>query len=125
MKENDIAKEVVRLSLEIHKELGSGFLESVYEFLLFQLLTENGFNVQRQVSMPIYYRGKKLDLGYKADLLVENLVIIELKSVEKLAPIHFKQVLNYLKASNLKLGLLINFNSEYIKYGIKRVVNNL
>lgn len=125
MIENDIATKIIGIAIELHKRLGPGLLESAYEHALQYDLIDAGLNVQRQVPMPFIYREVELETGYKLDLLVENLVIIEIKSVDALAPVHFAQLLTYLKLSNLKLGLLINFNTKLLKEGIHRVVNNL
>jgi GxxExxY protein len=125
MNENKIAEAVVDIAFIIHRELGHGFFESVYEELLFDLLVEREYKVFRQVPLPVYFRKKVYNIGFKADLVIEDLVIVELKSVEKLHPVHFKQLLNYLKVTKFKLGLLINFNEEYLKNGIKRIVNGL
>ena len=125
MTENEIATKTIGVSIELHKKLGPGLLESAYESALAFDLREAGLLVERQVSMPFIYKEVELETGYKLDLLVERLVIIEIKSVEALAPVHFAQLLTYLKLSDLKLGLLINFNTKLLKEGIHRVVNNL
>ena len=125
MKENDIAKEVLDICFEIHKILGPGLFESVYEEILTFELKNNGLFVERQKSLPVYWKGVKINSAFKADLIVEKKVIIELKSVEMLIPAHYKQLLTYLKITDLKLGLLINFNERLLKTGIKRIVNNL
>ena len=125
MNQNEIAKTVVNASLELHKELGPGLLESVYEVLLADALREHGLDVQRQKPIPIHFRGKTFDEGFRADLIVGGLVLVELKSVELLARVHKKQVLTYLKLSGLKLGLLINFGGELIKGNIERLVRDL
>ncbi len=125
MTENEIAKIIVNTSYEIHVELGPGLLESVYEEILYHELTEQGLEVVRQKSIPVYWKDIKMDIGFRTDLIVENKVIIELKSVETIAPVHPKQLLTYLKITELKLGLLINFNEKLIKNGITRIVNNL
>lgn len=125
MTENELATKVIGISIELHKKLGPGLLESAYEHALQFDLIEAGLKVKRQVPMPFIYKEVELETGYKLDLLVENLVIIKIKSVEGLAPVHFAQLLTYLKLSNLKLGLLINFNTKLLKEGIHRVVNNL
>jgi GxxExxY protein len=125
MLENDIATKIIGIAIELHKRLGPGLLESAYELALQFDLIDAGLKVQRQVPMPFIYREVELETGYKLDLLVENLVIIEIKSVDALAPVHFAQLLTYLKLANLKLGLLINFNTKLLKEGIHRVVNNL
>jgi GxxExxY protein len=125
MTENEIAKEIVDASFEIHTKLGPGLFESVYEEVLFDELDNRGFFLERQVEVPIFWNQKKMRKGFVADLIVEESVIIEIKSVEKLANVHYKQLLTYLKLTHIKLGLLINFNEAYIKNGIKRIVNNL
>ncbi len=125
MTENEIAKIVVDSCYQIHTRLGPGLLESVYETLLEYELKKRGLAVQRQVGIPIVYDEVRFDEGFRADLIVENKVILELKSVEQTAPVHCKQVLTYLKLSELKLGLLINFGSPLIKDGITRLVNRL
>jgi GxxExxY protein len=118
MTENELSKIIVNACFEIHSEIGSGLLESVYEEILCYELNDKGLFVERQKAIPIVWNGIKMDKAFIA-------VIIEIKSVEKLANIHFKQLLNYLKLTEMKLGLLINFNEEYLKNGIKRIVNNL
>ena len=125
MKENDIARVVVDCAYKVHKTLGPGLLESVYEVALAHELVRRGLSVSRQEAIPICYKDLTFDEGFRADLVVEDLVILELKSVEKLAPVHKKQVLTYLRLSGRKLGLLINFGSALIKDGIHRVVNGL
>ena len=125
MTENEIAKIIVDRSFNIHVALGPGLLESVYEHILYSELIEAGLNVVKQHPIPVTWKGKKLELGFRADLLVENKVIVELKSVEIIAPVHPKQLLTYLKITGCKLGLLINFNEVLIKNGITRIVNNL
>ena len=125
MTENEIAKTIVDRSFNIHVALGPGLLESVYEHILYSELIEAGLNVVRQKPIPVIWKGRKLELGFRADLLVENKVIVELKSVEIIAPVHPKQLLTYLKITGCKLGLLINFNEALIKNGITRIVNNL
>jgi GxxExxY protein len=125
MTENEIAKIIVDRAYHIHVELGPGLLESVYEHILYSELIEAGLNVVRQKAIPVIWKKRKLELGFRADLLVENKVIVELKSVEVLAPVHPKQLLTYLKITGCKLGLLINFNEVLIKNGITRIVNNL
>jgi len=125
MTENDISKTIIGICLKIHKKLGAGLFESVYEEILFHELKLIGLKLDRQKLIPVIWDGVKMDQGFRADLIVENKVIIEIKSVGALAPVHKKQLLTYLKLTNLKLGLLINFNEALIKDGIKRVVNNL
>jgi GxxExxY protein len=111
--------------MELHKNIGAGLLESAYENALVYDLREKGFEVQQQLAMPFIYKEVKQDIGYRIDILVENKVLLEIKSVESLAPVHFSQTLTYLKLSGLKLGLLINFNNKLLKHGIHRIVNNL
>ena len=123
--ENDLASIIVDCCYHIHVNLGPGLLESVYEEILFSELTEIGLKVERQKQLPVTWKNKKLDLGFRTDLIVENLIIVELKSVEAIHPVHPKQLLTYLKLTGLKLGLLINFNSPLIKTGITRIVNGL
>ena len=123
--ENEIASIIVNSSYQIHVKLGPGLLESVYEEVLYYELKKQELNVERQKSLPVVWDGVKLNLGFRTDLIVENKVIVEIKSVEEIHPVHPKQLLTYLKLTNLKLGLLINFNSPLIKTGISRIVNNL
>ena len=125
MSENEISKIIVDVSYKIHTQLGPGLLESVYETILDYELTSRGLSVERQKALPVIWNGTKMDIGFRADLIVENKVIIEVKSVEQIAQVHPKQVLTYLKITGLKLGLLINFNEPLIKTGINRIVNNL
>lgn len=125
MTENEISKIIIDKCYKIHVKLGPGLLESVYEEILFFELKNSGLNVERQKALPVIWKTNKMNIGFKADLIVENKVIIELKSVETIAPVHPKQLLTYLKITNLKLGLLINFNETLIKNGITRIVNNL
>jgi GxxExxY protein len=123
--ENDVARIVVDAALAIHKTLGPGLLESVYERILEHELRKRGLRVERQVPVEVIYDGLVFDEGFRADLVVEDLVIIELKSVEAVAPVHGKQVLTYLKLTGKRLGLLINFGDALLKNGIRRVVNGL
>jgi GxxExxY protein len=125
MSENDIARIVVDVALHIHKETGPGLLESVYEIILADELGRLGLSVQRQVSIPIKYKDRVLDEGFRADLVINEKVIIELKSIEHVKDVHKKQLLTYLKLSERKLGLLINFGESLMKNGITRVVNGL
>ena len=125
MDENYLATKVLDLSFEIHKSLGPGLLESVYEEILFYKIKNAGLNVTRQQGIPVNYESIKMDIGFRADLIVENKIIIEIKSVEAIAPVHHKQLLTYLRLSGLKLGLLLNFNEALLKNGIHRIVNNL
>lgn len=125
MTENELAKIIVDLAYKLHVKLGPGLLESVYEEILFYELIKYGLFTERQKPLPVYWENIKMNIGFRADLIVENRVIVELKSVEQLAPVHPKQLLTYLKISGLKLGLLINFNERLIKNGIIRIVNDL
>lgn len=125
MKENEIATIIVQSALDLHRQLGPGLLESVYEVLLADMLRKVGLEIERQKPIPIFFGGKRFDEGFRADVVVENLVLVELKSIEVLARVHRKQVLTYLRLSNLKLGLLINFGGEVLKGNIERIVNNL
>ena len=125
MNENHIAAAVVDAAYKIHTTLGPGLLESVYESTLEYELKKRGLNVRQQVALPVYYEEIKLNVGFRIDLLVNDKVIIEIKSVEALSPIHRKQLETYLRLTDLRLGLLINFNVELIKHGIQRVVNRL
>jgi len=123
--ENYLAKIIVDCCYQIHVGLGPGLLESVYEEILFTELTEKGLKVERQKQLPVIWKDKTLDLGFRTDLIVENKVIIEIKSVLEIHPVYKKQLMTYLKLSGLKLGLLVNFNSPLIKTGITRLVNGL
>jgi GxxExxY protein len=125
MHENDISYKVIGAAIELHKSIGPGLPESAYENALACDLREMGFNIRQQVPMPFVYKDVKQEIGYRLDLLVNNKVIIEVKAVEAVAPVHFAQLLTYLKLSGLKLGLLINFNSKTLKDNTHRVVNNL
>jgi GxxExxY protein len=123
MTENQIATDIVDCCFKIHNRLGPGLLESVYETVLEYELKRRGFSVTRQQAIALRYDDLSFDEGFRADLIVEGKVIVELKSVEKVAPVHSKQVLTYLRLTNLKLGLLVNFGAAYIKDGISRVIN--
>jgi len=123
--ENEIADRVMDAAFQIHRELGPGLLESVYEVVLARKLTDTGLVVERQVPVPIQFQGIVFDEGFRADLFVEQKVIIELKSVERLQPVHSKQLLTYLRLAGCRLGLLINFGENLMKDGFKRVVNGL
>jgi GxxExxY protein len=125
MDENKISEIIIGCAIEVHKSLGPGLLESAYEECLFYELKQAGLLVEKQKALPLIYKEVKLDIGYRLDLLVENKVIIEIKAVETFNDIHIAQVLTYLKVSECKLGLLMNFNVLRIKDGIKRLVNNL
>jgi len=125
MKINELSQKVIGIAIELHKNLGPGLLESAYEAALIYDLRESGLDVKQQVAMPFIYKDIKQEIGYRIDILVENKILIELKSVESLAPVHFAQTLTYLKLSNIQLGLLINFNTKLLKDGIHRIVNGL
>ncbi|MFH0785903.1 MAG: GxxExxY protein [Pseudomonadota bacterium] len=120
----EISAEVVDTAFHLHKDLGPGLLESVYEVVLAKMLGDRGLSIERQKIIPIQYAGLRFDEGFRADLLVEGTVLVELKSVEHFAHVHSKQVLTYLRLLNLPLGLLINFGAATFKEGIKRIVNN-
>jgi len=125
MTENEISKLIVDVAYKVHTKLGPGLLESVYEEILYFELTKLGLRVDRQKAIPVIWDDLRMEIGFRADLIIENKVIIELKSVEIIAPVHPKQLLTYLKITGLKLGLLINFNESLIKEGITRIVNKL
>ena len=125
MNENEISKIVLDVAFKLHTAVGPGLLESAYEAALAHDLSEKGLLVETQVPVPFVYKDVKLEVGYRIDILVNKKVIIEIKSVEQLAPVHFAQTLTYLKLANKKLGLLINFNTKHLKDGIHRIVNNL
>lgn len=125
MNENHYANIIVDACYKVHTQLGPGLLESVYETVLYHELKERGLSVKRQVIVQIEYEGIVLEEGFRADLIVDNSVIIELKSVESVVPVHKKQLLTYLRLSDKKLGLLVNFGENLIKDGITRIVNGL
>jgi len=125
MTENQIATIIVDAALRIHRTLGPGLLESVYQAALDYELQKRGLRIAQQVGLPVHYEEVKLELGFRVDLIVDEKVIIEIKSIEAFAPVHRKQLLTYLRLMDLRLGLLINFNVELIKDGIQRVVNRL
>lgn len=125
MTENELSRIVFDCALKVHQNLGPGLLESAYEECLFYELKKTGLDVQKQKALPLVYEEIKLDVGYRIDMIIENKLILEIKSVEALNDVHFAQLLTYLKLTNCKLGLLMNFNVTLIKNGIKRVVNNL
>jgi GxxExxY protein len=125
MTENELSKIIVDVAYKIHTRLGPGLLESVYEEIMYFELIKAGLQVERQKGIPVLWDELKMELGFRADLIIENKVIVELKSVEIIAPVHPKQLLTYLKITGLKLGLLINFDEALIKDGITRIVNNL
>ncbi|MBI5429280.1 MAG: GxxExxY protein [Nitrosomonadales bacterium] len=125
MELDDITGAIIDTSMKIHTKLGPGLLESVYELVLAKALLERGMAVERQKPITFSYEGMVFEEGFRVDLLIENQVIVELKSVEKLAPVHSKQLLTYLRLMNLPVGLLINFGTSTLKEGLQRVVNNL
>ena len=125
MTENEISKQVVDAAYKVHTTLGPGLLESVYEIVLVHELKRRGLTATRQVPVPITYDSIAFDEGFRADIIVEDKVILELKSVESVAAVHKKQLLTYLRLADKRLGLLINFGEELIKTGISRVVNGL
>jgi GxxExxY protein len=120
--EEEIFKKILDCSFKVHTQLGPGLLESAYEECLFYELNKLNLFVEKQKPLPLIYEEVKLDVGYRVDLIVENKIIIEIKSVESLAEIHLAQILTYLKLSGCKLGLLVNFNVKHLKDGIKRVI---
>jgi GxxExxY protein len=122
---NGITEQIIAAAIEVHRALGPGLLESAYEACLAFELAERGLGVERQKGLPVTYRGVTVDCGYRIDLLVESAVVVELKAVERLEPIHEAQLLSYLKLSECKVGLLINFNVRMLKDGLRRMVNDL
>jgi GxxExxY protein len=121
---NELSSMIIKAAINVHKELGPGLLESVYQKCLIIELKLMGLEVEAEVPLPVYYRGQKVeDEGFRIDVLVENRIAVELKSVEKIKPVHPKQLLTYLKLANKKLGLLINFNVVLLRQGIKRIAN--
>jgi GxxExxY protein len=125
MSENEISKIIVDACFRIHKKLGPGLFESVYERILQIELEKSGLVVERQIVIPVIWDDEEIEQGFKADLIVNKKVIVELKSIEKLAAVHHKQLLTYLKLTGIKLGLLVNFKENLIKDGITLIVNNL
>lgn len=123
--ENEVSGVIVDACFHVHNALGPGLFESVYEEVLAYELEKRGLSFERQVALPVVYEAVRQELGFRADLIVEGKVIVEIKSVDGLAPVHFKQVLTYLKLSGLKVGLLVNFNEDLIKNGKRRFVNRL
>lgn len=120
--ENKIATDVVNAAFRVHKELGPGLLESAYQAALAHVLIKDGFKVELEKVQPVFFEGKRIDVGYRLDMLVNDKVIVELKAVEAIKDIHLAQVITYLKLSNCRLGILLNFNVRLLKNGIKRVV---
>lgn len=125
MTENEIANRIIGLAIEVHKALGPGLLESAYKECLYFKITQSGMFVEKERSMPLVFEEVKLECGYRIDLLVEQKVVIEIKSVEALNDIHLAQTLTYMRLGNFKLGLLINFNEILLKDGLRRIVNKL
>jgi len=123
MNENELSKLIVNAAFNVHNQYGPGLYESVYEEILFYELMKLNLSLKRQTPIPLMHELIKMEVGFRADLIVDDKVLIEIKSIEAIAPVHYKQVLTYLKLSNLKLGLLINFNVALIKDGIQRIVN--
>ena len=125
MTENEVATQIVDAAYRMHTSLGPGLLESVYEVVLAYELEKRGLGVVRQQAVPIVYEGTRIEVGFRADLIVEDKVIVEIKSVETVAPVHKKQLLTHLRLADKRLGLLINFNVVLIKDGIKRIANGM
>lgn len=123
MEYNKITEKIIGSAIEVHKALGSGLLESAYQECLLFELNSLGLKVEKEISLPIIYKEIKLNQGYRIDLLVEDKIVIELKTVERFTDVHFAQTLTYLKLGNYPLGLLINFNTKLLKNGIKRFIN--
>jgi len=125
MNENEVAKNFLDMAFKIHTKFGPGLFESVYEELLAYQLPKKGFQVEQQKILPLLYENLKIESGFRTDLLVDDAVIVEFKSIESVLPVHKKQFLTYLRLSGRHLGLLINFNEAHLKDGITRIVNNL
>ena len=125
MNENQIADRVMDAAFQIHREIGPGLLESVYEVILERMLADMGLAVERQKPIPVRFRGLSFEEGFRADLLLEGKVIVELKSIDRVLPVHAKQLLTYLRMADCRLGLLINFGESLLKDGFRRVVNGL
>jgi GxxExxY protein len=125
IKENEVAAQIVDVAYHIHRELGPGLLESVYHAIMKYELEKRGLHVLSRQPVPIVWEGVRLELAFEADLIVDNIIVVELKSVEQTARVHKKQLLTYLRLTNCRLGLLINFGTEYISDGISRVANGL
>jgi GxxExxY protein len=120
---NDMSYKIIGAAYKVHRRLGPGLLESTYEVCLLYELLKYGFAIENQVVLPVFYDGVKLDAGYRIDIFVNNYIILELKSVESILPVHHAQLLTYLRLSGIRLGLLINFNVTDLKDGIKRIIN--
>ncbi|OGI50485.1 MAG: GxxExxY protein [Candidatus Muproteobacteria bacterium RIFCSPHIGHO2_02_FULL_65_16] len=125
MDENELSNEVIGAAIEVHKHLGPGLLESIYQTCLAHELTNRGFKVAREAVFPVRYKGLEFPAAYRADLVVQDKLILELKAVDVMLPVYAAQLLSYLRMSGLKLGLLINFNVSHLRDGIKRIVNQL
>ncbi len=123
MKDNEITKVIIGAAIEVHKALGSGLLESAYQECLFFELQNKGLKVRKEIALPIVYKDVKLDHGYRIDLLVEEKIVLELKTLERFTDVHFAQILTYLKLGDFNLGLLNNFHTSLLKNGIKRFIN--
>lgn len=120
---NNITSTIIAASIDVHNNLGPGLFESVYEEILAYKFKKAGLFFQRQFAIPVYYEEVKMDIGFRADFIIENEVILEVKSIEAIHPVHKKQVLTYLRLANKQVGLLINFNEEILKNGITRLIN--
>ena len=125
MTENEVAKQIVDVAFKIHSKYGPGLLESVYETIMAYELNKRGLRVNRQQAIPVIHEEVRMELGFRADLIVESKVVVEIKSIEAIGPVHKKQLLTYLRLTDKRLGLLINFQVDLIKNGISRVVNGL
>ena len=125
MTENEVAKQIVDVAFKIHSTYGPGLLESVYETIMAYELNKRGLRVNRQQAIPVIHEDVRMELGFRADLIVDSKVVVEIKSIEAIGPVHKKQLLTYLRLTDKRLGLLINFQVELIKNGISRVVNGL
>ena len=125
MTENQVATEIVDVAFKLHHSYGPGLFESVYETIMAYELMKRGLKVRRQQAIPVVHETVRMEIGFRADLIVENKVVVEIKSIEAMSPVHRKQLLTYLRLTDTRLGLLINFNVELIKNGISRVVNGL
>ena len=125
MKENDLAYKVIGLAIEVHNVLGPGLLESAYQECLFYKIEKEGLQVVKEKAMPLIYEEVKLDVGYRIDMIIEDKFIVEVKSVEALTDVHLAQLLTYLRLSDCRLGLLINFNVKLLKEGVRRVINRV
>jgi GxxExxY protein len=123
--ENEISKIILDIAFDIHTKLGPGLFESVYEEILSYELEDYGLSIKKQQGIPVIWNELRMEVGFRADIIVEDKVIVEIKSIEALTPIHYKQLTTYLKITNLRLGLLINFNEYLLKDGIKRIINKL